>query len=31
LDLIDEKEINEIMEYIEAHRKELSEAISKNG
>lgn len=30
LDLVDEKEINEIMEHIEAHRGELAEAISKN-
>ena len=30
LDLVDEQEVNEIMEYIEAHRKELAEAISKN-
>jgi hypothetical protein len=31
LDLVDEKVINEIMEHIETHRKELAEAISKNG
>jgi len=31
LDLVDEIEINEIMEHIAAHPKELAEAISKNG
>jgi hypothetical protein len=31
LDLVDEKQINEIMEHIEAHQRELAEAISKNG
>ena len=31
LDLVDEMEINDIMEYIEGHRKELAEAISKDG
>ena len=29
LNLVDEKEISDIMEYIEAHRKDLAEAISK--
>lgn len=29
-DLVDEHEVNEIMAYIETHRKELAEAISKN-
>jgi len=31
LDLVDEQEVNEIMEYIETHRKKLAEAISKKG
>jgi len=31
LDLVDEMEINDIMEYIEGHRKELAEAILKSG
>jgi hypothetical protein len=30
LDLVDEQEVNELMEYIEMHRKELAEAISKH-
>ncbi|MBK5100478.1 MAG: hypothetical protein JJE15_05720 [Desulfobacteraceae bacterium] len=31
LDLIDNQKVNEIMDYIEAHRKKLAEAISKKG